>query len=203
MNTTIDEQVVFDFCQGSEHAFFQIYTLYHPNIYCFALKYFKNEEIAEDVTHDTFLRLWQYRSRINPKLPLINYLYRIARNVLFKELKKYKGNLLLKEQLLAEYENQQLLSACVHTSYQTREYSRILEQAINHLPAQRQRVFKLCKQEGKTYKETANQLGISTYTVKEHVSLAMKFIKKYLITHADLVFGILLWFNYCSTEMLR
>jgi len=192
MKTTIDKQVVFDFCQGSERAFFQIYTLYHPNIYCFALKYFKNEEIAEDITHDTFLRLWQYRDRINHEMPLINYLYRIARNVLFKEFKKYKGNLHLKEQLLTDYENHQLLSACVHTTYQTREYNRILEQAINHLPAQRQRVFKLCKQEGKTYKETANQLGISSYTVKEHMTLAMKSIKEYLIAHADLVFGLLL-----------
>jgi len=189
----INEQVVSDFCHGSEQAFFQIYTQYHSSIYHFAFKYLKSEEIAEDITHDTFLRLWQYRANIHPEKPLINYLYRIARNVLFKELKKYKGNLLLKERLIAEYQNQQLLAPCVHSAYEFREYNRILEQAISDLPPQRQRVFKLCKQEGKSYKETAIQLGISAYTVKEHLTLAMKSIKEYFIANGDLVCCFLLY----------
>jgi RNA polymerase sigma-70 factor (ECF subfamily) len=71
------------------------------------------------------------------------------------------------------------------------QYQQILAMAITQLPDQRQRVFKLCRQEGKSYEEAAQELGISRNTVKEHMVMALKDIKTYFYRHGDLSLAIL------------
>ena len=60
------------------------------------------------------------------------------------------------------------------------ERHKLLEQAITQLPSQRQRVFLLCKLQGKSYEETAAIMKISRHTVKEYLSLAMENIKDFI-----------------------
>jgi DNA-directed RNA polymerase sigma subunit (sigma70/sigma32) len=50
----------------------------------------------------------------------------------------------------------------------------------------------ISRQEGKTYDEAAQILGISKHAVKEHMTAAMKSIKKYLRQNADIVFSLLI-----------
>jgi len=68
------------------------------------------------------------------------------------------------------------------------QYAQLLKKAIAQLPTQRQKVFKLCRQEFKSYEEVALTLGISRNTVKEHMVIAVKNIKEYLIHYGDISF---------------
>lgn len=177
---------------GEHQAFIRVYDAYHKGLYHFVRKYLQDDNAAEDIVHDVFMKLWEIKDRIDPERPLINYLYRITRNAVYKELKKIEESSLLTGQLSEISSLQQ--EAPVDTLYQHHEYERLLETAVNQLPLQRQRVFKLCRQQGKTYEEAAKQLSISPHTVKEHMSLAMKDIKIYICKNTDLIFvWILIW----------
>ena len=57
------------------------------------------------------------------------------------------------------------------------EKSVLLQNAINKLPPQRQQVFRLCKLEGKSYKEVSELLGISLSTISDHIVKATKSIR--------------------------
>lgn len=186
--------------EGDHSAFISVYDAYHKGLYTFVRKYIFDEQIAEDITHDVFMKLWETKSRVDPERPLINYLYRITRNTVYKELKKIQTIKSSMDRLgLCASSNRE---DAVDISYQHKEYERILENAVSRLPTQRQRVFILCRQQGKTYEEAAQQLSISSHTVKEHMSLAIRDIKDYICKNTDLVFDLMVILGLASSQML-
>ena len=55
-----------------------------------------------------------------------------------------------------------------------------IQKAIQMLPPKRREVFRRCKEELLSYEDVSAKLGISRNTIKEHMVLAMRFIKEYL-----------------------
>ncbi len=51
---------------GEEHAFAELYSRYSRKLYTFAHKIIKSPEVAEDVVHDVFVRLWEHPESIDP-----------------------------------------------------------------------------------------------------------------------------------------
>jgi RNA polymerase sigma-70 factor (family 1) len=178
---------------GDSVAFLAVYNSYHAQLYRYVLRYVKVPELAEDVIHDVFLKLWEVRQQIKPELSVTGYLYRISRNHVFKLFKKITVDAALRKQIIAKIDE----AACRNGDeyLQWREYSHLLQGAIEKLSPQQQKVFKLCRIDGKTYEETARILGISPYTVKEYMSLSLKCIKEYFHYNADISLSLLLLFT--------
>ncbi|MEJ7679292.1 MAG: sigma-70 family RNA polymerase sigma factor [Segetibacter sp.] len=61
-----------------------------------------------------------------------------------------------------------------------KENAGILQKAINSLPPQRRRIFKLCKIDGQSYDQVSEQLKISTSTISDHIVKANHCIRNYL-----------------------
>jgi RNA polymerase sigma-70 factor (ECF subfamily) len=59
----------------------------------------------------------------------------------------------------------------------TNEYLNHLRNILNTLPAQSREVFKLCRQQGHSYDEVAQMLGISRSCVKKHMVRSMRTLK--------------------------
>ena len=70
-------------------------------------------------------------------------------------------------------------------NYRVALTEKIAYAAVNQLPPRRKEVFKMCKFDGKTYVQTATDLGISRNAVKDHIVKASKFIKGYFLKHAE------------------
>ena len=175
---------------GENDAFLELYNIYHPALYNYVLRFVKIPAIAEDILQDTFLKIWEIRERIDPDLSFKAYLYRICRNSVFKLVKKIAGDEGLRLQVMLQFK-QSVSDADLKVRWQ--QYEEILYAAIDQLPPQRQRVFMLCREEGLTYDQAAEQLGISRNTVKEHMVLAMKSIKEYFQHHGDTSLGVVLF----------
>ncbi|GAA3959526.1 RNA polymerase sigma factor [Mucilaginibacter dorajii] len=175
--------------RGDIDAYRQIYDRYHSQLYYYALRFLKMPELAEDVIHDVFLKLWEIREQLKPEFGIVGYLYKISRNQVFKLIKKISTEAELRSKVIGIIEEQ-----CIEAeaNLQWNEYAQLLGGAIDQLPPQCKKVFNLCRQEGKTYDEAAQILGISKHTVKEHMMTAMKNIKKYFRQNADIVFSLLL-----------
>ncbi|WP_205510198.1 RNA polymerase sigma factor [Longitalea arenae] len=168
--------------KGDSDAFLELYNHYHPALYHYVLRFVKSPAITEDLLQDVFLKIWEIRSRIDPSLSFKAYLYRICRNSVFKRLKKIAVDENLRMQVMQQF-TQSVADADLKLLWQ--QYEEILQAAINRLPPQRQKVFRRCREEGKSYDEVANELGISRNTVKEHMVLAMKLIREHLDEYGD------------------
>jgi RNA polymerase sigma-70 factor (ECF subfamily) len=168
--------------KGDNDAFLEVYNQYHQPLYHYVLRFVKSPAIAEDVLQDVFLKIWEIKSRIDPELSFKAYLYRICRNSVFKLLKKMAVDENLRVQVMKQF-SQSVADADLKILWQ--QYEEILQAAIDRLPPQRQKVFKLCREEGKTYEQVAEELGISRNTVKEHMVLAMKLIREHIDQYGD------------------
>jgi RNA polymerase sigma-70 factor (ECF subfamily) len=187
---TVNDIVLCERLKGGDvEAYKQIYDKYHSQLYYYALKFLKMPELAEDVIHDVFLKLWEIREQLKPEYGIAGYLYKISRNQVFKLIKKIAVEAELRAKVISIIEEQAIES---EADLQWNEYAGLLGGAVEQLPPQCKKVFNLCRQEGKTYDEAAQILGISKHTVKEHMMAAMKSIKKYFRQNADIVFSLLI-----------
>ncbi len=179
-----EEEVLYRMRGGDESAFSTIYRHYHPGLYVYLLRFCKVPSLAEDLVHDVFLKVWEIRDRINPELSFGGYLYRIARNHVLKTIHKLADDHELRAQLYAQLQERETAN---QVDVHTREYERLFREAVAGLTVQRQNVFRLCRQEGKSYEEAAAILGISRNAVKKHMVLSMRFIQDYIYRHGDIL----------------
>jgi len=179
-----EKELLWDTIRGDKSAYASIYRHYHPGIYCYILRFVKLPDLAEDLVHDVFMKIWEIRERIDPERCFSGYCYRIARNHVYKTLQQFAADHALRHRLVQQ--SGAAYADLKQASWQTGEYERLLALALSKLPGQRRNVFLLCREEGKTYQETAAILRISGSSVKKHMVLAMREIYDFVLRHGDL-----------------
>lgn len=86
-----DEELMEFAAQGEQGAFDQLYERYHMRIYNFIKKQVGNQQSAEDLTQDVFLRLFKSLKSFDPERKLSSYLYTIAVNEIRRFYQKAAG----------------------------------------------------------------------------------------------------------------
>ncbi|GGZ30553.1 DNA-directed RNA polymerase sigma-70 factor [Echinicola pacifica] len=157
-------------------AFYQLYTMFHKQIFSFCLNYGINRADAEEITQESFVKLWCNRQNIQVDKSIKSYLFKIAQNLILDFLRKKS-----KEVALDKYQMQLMTPS--NSTQDTVEYNElrdIMEQILANLPERRRMVFEMARLKGMSHKEIAERLGISTKTVENHLSLATQGFKEVL-----------------------
>lgn len=179
-----EPQLVKEMQSGSEQAFTSLYRYFSPRLYSNILRMVHDPALTEELVQELFTRIWQKRNSRGVGEDFRGYMYRIAQNLVFDFFRKMKKDRLLQEKFRA-MASEADASATAEEMLDQRQSMGIINNAIEHLPPQQKKVYKLVKQEGYTYKKAAENLGISPFTVKEYLSLANQSIRNYLIHHSD------------------
>jgi RNA polymerase sigma-70 factor (ECF subfamily) len=170
--------------EGDEDAFVELYNKYHRKIYYSALKITQSKVLAQDVTQNVFLKIWDIHSSLDPDQNFEAFISVICRNAIFDIFKKSTREEAVKMELQQFAET----SESIQEDEEYHEaYKNILYKAISKLPPQRRIVFELCKLQEKTYEEVAHSLKISQSTVQDHIVKANKFIREYLLTCTKII----------------
>lgn len=173
---------------GNESAFRTLYDAYFSQLFRLSIRFLKSPELAEETVHDVFLKLWINRSKINDNLPISPYLFKICKNQLLNQIGKitkdsqYLKSIVMHQEMVCKVTPELVLIE--------EENKEMVIQAIRKLPAKRQLVYKMCREEGRSYKEVAYELGISEGTVNSHIIKAHQALKK--IFKTGLVFILIL-----------
>jgi len=174
---------------GDRNAFEEAFRMYYAPLCAFAVQYVKDQDVAEDLVQDLFVRIWQDREKINVSTSLKSYLFASVRNRALNAMKVSARMRPLDEQNIGHVADSDRDEA-EYTDRSTRVLA-----AIELLPEERRKVFKLSRNEGLKYHEIAARLGISIKTVENQMGKALKTLRAEL---ADLVpaalIGWLIWF---------
>ncbi|PVD51638.1 hypothetical protein DC498_14555 [Terrimonas sp.] len=170
--------------QNDAAAYIELYNRYHSKMYSWLIRFVKLPEMAEDIIQETFLKIWEIRHRLQPQQSFPAYLYRISRNKAFKLLKKISRDENLRGRVLVR---SAIELNDPEKDFQWQQYQQLLDNAVSRLPVQRQRVYRLCRQNNKTYDEVANELGISRNTVKEHMMKAVQDLRQYFYRYDKVI----------------
>lgn len=159
-------------------AFNEIYNLYFRKLIKFAYGFSITMEDAEEVVHDSFIKLWDKRKLLEEKKSLDAFLFVIARNVIIDKIRKYN----LDKSHLEHYFNAQLIQPKNRLEEQIHyeELDELISGIIAELPPKRKLIFELNRYKGMTYKEIAHHLNINVGTVEKQMSKALHKLKEKL-----------------------
>ena len=165
--------------EGSEEAFTQIFDHYQGKIYGVALQFLRSPALAEEIVQDVFLKLWLKRTELPVIRRLDDYLFIMARNLVFDRLKK------------ASYEADALTEFAKDASniddaeYLVRQHQcqQLLQEIIERLPPQQRQVYQMARTGGLSHQKIAEKMQLSRLTIKSHMASALQSIRKYLNTH--------------------
>lgn len=145
--------------------------------------------MAEEMVQDIFLKIWMNREALTEVNNFQAYLFVVSKNQTLNVLRK-----LAKERRdKKEWEKDNI------TLYQATElensvdYYCLIDQAIEQLPPQQKKVYRLSRYKRLKYQEIAQQLNISRETVKKYIQLATTSIGTYIRSNIE-TFLILLLF---------
>lgn len=170
---------------GSHKAFSIIYNDWHKKVFAYFLQKANRETIAQDLTQQTFIRVWMYRESIDIDISIDQQLFQKARQVWIDWLRREA----VSKKYLSEneYEDCKTVPQLQSESmYLNTELKHSLSLAMSTLPEKRKKVFELKHIHGMSYKEIAEHLHISVKTVDNHLLKATAQIKKF--------FYLIVWF---------
>ena len=162
--------------KGNELAFTQLYDIFSKPLYRSILRLVKDEDITQELLQDLFLKIWEKRESIKPDSSFKSYLYKVAENLAYQHFRKVGKNDRLIAKLIMSYSD---LDSNAEEKMISREDHQLLKRAIEHLAPKGKQVYTLCKLNGKSYEEAAEELGISKKTVSGHIVQANKDVKRY------------------------
>ena len=85
-----DYALIEAFQNGDEFAFVGIYNRYKGPVYAFCVKMLLDTEQAQDVTQETFLRIYENRDRLLKTSSFKSWMFTIARNQCLNALRRRK-----------------------------------------------------------------------------------------------------------------
>ncbi len=149
-----------------------MFMKYFPKVKCFITRFVKSPAIAEELTQDVFVKIWENFDKITGIEYRDAYIYRIARNEALDFIsQRHQEEILVDNFKLKE-------DYSIEEEFYAKELELLVELIVNRMPSQRRKVYKMSRMEGLTNDEIAKNLNISKKTVENHLNLALKKIKK-------------------------
>lgn len=172
-----DEDLLLRVKNGDEVAFELVFYRYKGKLYDFIRRSLPADQDAESMVQEIFTKFWINRQQLDPAKSLNAFLYTVARNEIYGQLRK----VLVRRKYLEE------LSFSASNSGQTTEQQleydeliRFVSQLVKTMPEKRREIYELSRNEGLSYKEIAQQLGISENTVDSQIRKALDYLRENL-----------------------
>ena len=164
---------------GSEDVFRSVYRAEYNNLVHFVNSYTRNKQDAEDLVQETMLAIWENRATLDAGRNFRSYLFTIARNKSLNYLrdnaKHMKGSSLQESEALIN--SLALSSSSVEEEINALELQDFIDRIYLSLPEKVVNTFRMSRQEGLTYNEIAEKLGITPKVVEYHISITLKALR--------------------------
>jgi len=184
-----EKKLVLRLVNSDEEAFSELYASYKERLIYFAMRFVKSREFAEDIFQDVFSVIWQSRHFINPDNSFSSYVYTMLRNRVLNMLRNQEYEKKVLQIILSEaidYNDE------TNQQIQYNELSEMVEKAVNRLTPRQREIFRMSREEHLSHREIAQQLNLSSYTVQEHITQALRSIRSFLAKYPGSTADLLL-----------
>ena len=162
-------------------AFQQLFSNYHDSLFHFVVYRVKDSDLAEDITQETFLRVWKKRQSLVPEKSFFSLIARISTNLCYDHFRHVEVRNRHKDQLpdygKSHFDDPEKIN-------QAEMLEEEIQRVVNEkLPDKCRSIFILSRMEGRTNPEIAEILGLSIRTVENQIYRALKILKKNLANY--------------------
>jgi RNA polymerase sigma-70 factor (ECF subfamily) len=172
-DTRPEDEIVSLLQKGNVYAYELIFRRYYVSLCGFAARFVRVPEAAEEIVQNVFLKLWEKRETVSIDTSLKSYLFRSVYNSCSNHITHTKiENKYLAFVRESIFRNNGYSDPVMDTlAY--KELNHKITEAIEKLPAECKKIFKMSRFDGLKYAEIADQLNISIKTVETQVSRAL------------------------------
>jgi RNA polymerase sigma-70 factor (family 1) len=169
--------------RGDRSIFSVVFLKYYNDLVMFAHTFLRDLESSEELVQDVFLRLWENRDGFVVTSSLKSYLLKSVQNKCIDSLrhlkiKEHYAHKILDNPVLFENDTDNYLLYS--------ELQKDLTKALDKLPDDISKAFRLNRFDGLTYHEIADQLHVSERTIEVRIGKALamlrEILKDYLLT---------------------
>lgn len=161
-----------------EKAFETLYKTWSGKLYNFLMRMSGGDHaLTEDIVQDVFVCIWNKRAQLDENKSFGNLLCTIAKD---KLLNVYKHRMIEALYAQAVQNSDKEIGNSTQDTVDHYFLSEYLTQIIDQLPAARQRIFRMSRQQHLSNKEIAQRLHLSENTVESQLGKALKFIRQHL-----------------------
>jgi RNA polymerase sigma-70 factor (family 1) len=164
---------------GDTRAFRQIFDALFSNLTKFSFSFVHSKEAATEIVDELFVQLWIKRADIMKINDLRVYLYTATKNASLNYISKKA-----KQIEVEPYENLQVQMTDVVSPEQimiTKEMLQKIKEAVDSLPPRCKLIFKFVREDGLSYSEVAEILGLSIKTIDAQMVIAVARIRSKLM----------------------
>jgi len=162
---------------GDTAAFEAMFRSYYPRLCQFAYRSINCPEVAEDLVQSVFLNIWKNRKEWNPRCKPLIYLYKATKNRVINYL-KHKN-----VENISDYADVYSIQAERYSPediFREKECLNAIRELVDLLPERCRLIFLMKKEDGLTYNEISDILGISVKTVETQMVKALRFLRENL-----------------------
>ena len=164
---------------GDTRAFRQIFDALFYNLTKFSFSFVHSKEAATEIVDELFVQLWIKRADIMKINDLRVYLYTATKNASLNYISKKA-----KQIEVEPYENLIVHMTDLVSPEQimiTKEMLQKIKEAVDSLPPRCKLIFKFVREDGLSYSEVAEILGLSVKTIDAQMVIAVARIRAKLM----------------------
>ncbi len=151
-----------------------VWDTFHANLKQFILRRVTNEESAEDILQDVFVKIHTNIHTLRNEEKLPGWIYQVARNAIYDYYRTQKD-------ILPLADNGMVLAEEFADDSAIAELLPCIRDMVEHLPFEYRQALILTEYEGLSQKELAEHLGISYSGAKSRVQRAREKLKNMLL----------------------
>jgi RNA polymerase sigma-70 factor, ECF subfamily len=163
--------------QGDQQAFRLLVEAHQPRVYGIAFRLTQHETEAEDITQETFVKLWKNLSQYKPDHKLASWVGRMAANLALDHLRWAKNKT---HNPLHEGLHYLPSTLDAESALHSQELHHLVLQLSNQLPPKQRAVFVLRDLEQFSPDEVANILAMNVANIKSNLCHARSTLKNLL-----------------------
>ena len=170
-----DEQLMARFQNGDENAYIELVNRYRDRLLNFIYNYIGDSEISEDIVQDTMVKLYLKKHYYKEIAKFSTWLYTIAKNLAYTELRKKKQRkITLLSQISRDEKPYDIPADQPDTDQeiQSEITNRIIRKAVDELPEKFKTVILLRDIQELSYEEISSIIEVPIGTVKSRINRA-------------------------------
>jgi len=187
LNELSDRELVERFQAGDKNVLSELLSRYNSRIYRLAYSILHNEQDAEEVNQEVFLRLFQKLDSFKHESSFSSWLYRVAINATYMKLREKRGADMLPFESIGKFIDEQVekqgsddWTSRPDDELLTEESLKLISEAIEQLPEEFKTVLILRDVDGLSTEEVGKLLDLSPPAVKSRLHRARLFLRKRL-----------------------
>ncbi|MEH6304168.1 RNA polymerase sigma-70 factor [Olivibacter sp. CPCC 100613] len=178
MSRQQEKALLLEIKQGNAYALESLMMRYEERVFQFVLRVVNSKELAEEITQDVFVKIWEGRENLGKIDSIGAWMYTLGKNKAINLLKELTARAAREEYYAKDSD---WLIGGESEAKEKGDIFKLVDEAVAQMPEKCQQIFILKRDEGLSNEEIADRYNLSIHTVKNQLKKSYAILRKSIV----------------------